>query len=184
MEYSANGRPPPEAVVDAFIPNLNSQEVSVMISARLHKLLDDRGIKYMILKHSPAYTAQEIAASAHIHGRELAKTVMVKIDGTMAMVVLPADERVDFEMLEMAFDARRVELACEEEFSEFFPGCQAGAMPPFGNLYGLKVYLANDMTQNEEICFNAGSHTELIRMRLSDFMDMVQPRVFQFAMPA
>jgi len=138
----------------------------------------------MIIRHSPAYTAQEIAASAHIHGHELAKTVMVKVDGHMAMVVLPADERVDFEMLEAAFDARHVELATETEFADRFQGCQAGAMPPFGNLFGLRVFVAKDLTQNKEICFNAGSHTELIRMPLADFLDLVKPRVFQFAVCA
>ena len=143
---------------------------------RLKKVLDQNGIKYVMLNHSPAYTAQEIAAAAHIPGKELAKTVILKLDGTFAMAVLPASCRIDFELVKDAFTATRVELATEDEFSNLFPNCEAGAMPPFGNLYGMHVYVAPELAEDEYIAFNAGTHTQLIQMKYVDFEDLVQPQ--------
>ncbi len=148
---------------------------------RLKEYLDGHGIRYVSISHSPSYTAQEIAASAHIPGREMAKTVMIKVDGKMAMAVLSASTHVDFDMLREAAGAETVELATEEEFESMFPGCELGAMPPFGNLYDMEVFVAEDLAEDEEIVFNAGSHTELIRMKYSDFEDLVSPVVVQFA---
>ncbi len=102
---------------------------------KLREFLDQNSVKYVSISHSPAYTAQEIAASAHIPGQELAKTVMVKLDGKMAMAVLPASFKVDLDHLGSATGADAVELATEEEFKGLFPGCEPGAMPPFGNLW-------------------------------------------------
>ena len=143
---------------------------------RLKNVLNQNGIKYVILKHSPAYTAQEIAAAAHIPGKEVAKTVILKLDGIFAMAVLPASCQIDFELLQDAFSATRVELATEDEFEKLFPNCEAGAMPPFGNLYGMHVYVAPELAEDEYIAFNAGSHSELIQMRYVDFEDLVQPQ--------
>lgn len=148
---------------------------------KLKEYLDGHGIRYVSISHSPSYTAQEIAASAHIPGRELAKTVMIKVDGKMAMAVLPASTHVDFDMLREVAGAESVELATEEEFESMFPGCELGAMPPFGNLYDMEVFVADDLAEDEEIAFNAGSHTELIRMKYSDFEDLVCPVVVAFA---
>ena len=100
---------------------------------KLKDFLDAEKVKYIMISHSQAFTAQETAASAHISGKELAKTVMVKIDGKMAMAVLPASYRVDFELLKKAAGAKEAELATEDEFKGMFPGCDVGAMPPFGN---------------------------------------------------
>ena len=147
---------------------------------RLKKFLDEHQVKYVTLSHSPAYTAQEIAASAHIKGKDLAKTVMVKIDGDMAMAVLPASFQVDLHMLRDVFDAERVELATEDEFKDLFPRCEVGAMPPFGNLYDMDVFVAEELTADEEIAFNAGSHTELLKIPYADFARLVQPRVLEF----
>jgi Ala-tRNA(Pro) deacylase len=133
------------------------------------------------IKHSAAYTAQEIAASAHVPGKELAKTVMVKIDGQMAMAVLPASFRVDFKDLKDLAGAKKVELASEQEFKKLFPECEVGAMPPFGNLYDMAVYVANPLPEDEEIAFNAGSHTELIRLPYKDFQKLAKPTVGDFA---
>jgi Ala-tRNA(Pro) deacylase len=144
---------------------------------RLQEFLDNHGVKYVTIRHSPAYTAQEIAQSAHIRGQYLAKTVMVKIDGKMAMAVLPASQKVDLELLRQAAGAKKVELAREAEFQERFPGCEAGAMPPFGNLYGMDVYVADALTADKQIAFNAGSHTELIKTAYEDFERLVQPKV-------
>ena len=144
---------------------------------RLKEYLDEENIKYVAISHSKAFTAQEIAASAHIPGRELAKVVMVKVDGDMAMVVLPADHKVDFTDLVETVAADNAELATEGEFRNLFPGCEVGAMPPFGNLYGMEVFVEESLADDEAIAFNAGSHTELIRLAYADFERLVQPKV-------
>jgi len=150
---------------------------------KLKEFLDRENVKYVSIRHSPAFTAQEIAASAHIPGKELAKTVMVKIDGQMAMVVLPASYRINFELLAEALGAKRVELATEGEFRKLFPDCELGAMPPFGNLYGMDVYVAEVLTDDREIAFNAGSHIELMKLSYKDFDRLVQPRVVKLRTP-
>jgi Ala-tRNA(Pro) deacylase len=149
---------------------------------KLREFLDRHQVKYVTISHSQAFTAQQVAASAHIPGREMAKTVMVKLDGKMAMAVLPASFQVDFDLLKEATGAGRVELAEEKEFKGLFPKCEVGAMPPFGNLYDMDVYVAESLTEDEEIAFNAGSHTELIRMAYNDFERLVQPTVMAFSM--
>jgi Ala-tRNA(Pro) deacylase len=156
-------------------------EDDVMPIKKLKKLLDTENVKYVTVSHSPAFTAQETAASAHIPGKELAKTVMVIIDGKMAMAVLPAYCRLDFELLKAAAKAREVELATEKEFKDMFPECDVGAMPPFGNLYGMEVFVAEKLAEDEEIAFNAGSHTELIKLSYKDFERLVMPTVARLA---
>lgn len=148
----------------------------------LKEFLDANGVRYVTISHSKAYTANEVAASAHVPGKSMAKTVMVKVDGRMAMAVLPAAFRVSFDQLRDAIGAREVVLAEEAEFRELFPECEIGAMPPFGNLYGLPVYVAHTLGENEEIAFNAGSHTEVIRLAYADFDRLVKPRVLSFAL--
>jgi len=148
---------------------------------KLKQFLDDNGVRYVTIQHSPTFTAQEIAASAHIPGKELAKTVMVKIDGKMAMAVLPASFKVDMEKLKVATEAGTVELAGEQEFKDMFPACEIGAMPPFGNLYAMDVFAAEVLAEDEEIAFNAGSHTELIRLAYADFERLVQPKVVKIS---
>ena len=156
-------------------------EGSLMPVSRLKEFLDLNHVPYITISHSPAYTAQGIAASAHVKGKELAKTVMVKVDGKLAMAVLPAPYKVDFELLRKQLKSDKVELATEQEFEKVFPGCEVGAMPPFGNLYGINVYVAESLTEDESIAFNAGSHTELIRMSYSDFNRLVHPTILAFA---
>ncbi len=151
---------------------------------RLKSFLDEHHVKYVTVSHSTAYTAQEIAASAHVKGKELAKTVMIKIDGEMTMAVLPASFQVDLHMLMDVFEAEKVELATEDEFKNLFGNCELGAMPPFGNLYGLDVYVARELIEDDEIAFNAGSHTELVKLAYEDYARLVQPQVLDFtAMP-
>ena len=147
-----------------------------MPAKRLKEFLDSRQIKYVTINHSLAYTAHEIAGSAHIPGNRLAKTVMFKIDGKIAMAVLPGSEKVDLDSLKQAAGAKEVELASELEFKDRFPECEIGAMPPFGNLYGMQVFAAKNLPA-DEIAFNAGSHTELIRMSYKDFESLVQPKI-------
>jgi Ala-tRNA(Pro) deacylase len=149
---------------------------------KLKEFLDNQNIKYVTISHSAAYTAQEIAASAHIPGKELAKTVMVKIDGKMAMAVLPASYNVDFDLFKKVAGTSKVELATEKEFKDMFPGCDVGAMPPFGNLYGMDVFVAESLAEDEEIAFNAGSHAELIRLAYKDFGRLAKPKVGRFSL--
>ncbi len=152
-----------------------------MPARKVKEFLDSHGAKYVTITHSPAYTAQEIAASAHIPGKQLAKTVILKIDGKMAMAVLPASDRVDFDLLRKAAAAGKVELAGEREFKGMFPECEVGAMPPFGNLYEMEVFVAKPLAEDEEIAFNAGSHTELIRLAFRDFEKLVQPKIVELS---
>jgi len=148
--------------------------------SRLKDFLDDHHIKYVTIQHSMAYTAQEIAAKAHIPGKELAKTVIVKIDGKNAMAVLPASYRINLGRLKQVCRASQVELASEEDFRDLFPGCETGAMPPFGNLYNMDVYVENSLVDDEDIAFNAGSHTELIKLSYQDFEKLVHPKTASF----
>ena len=144
---------------------------------QLKEFLDSNNIKYVSIKHSLAYTAQEIASSSHIPGKEMAKVVIVKINNKMAMVVLPSYEQIDFKLLRKACGTNTVELAHEREFKDMFPECEVGAMPPFGNLYGMDVFVSEDIAENKEIAFNAGSHTELIKLTYKDFEQLVHPTV-------
>ena len=147
---------------------------------KLKEFLDQERIKYVSIVHSTAYTAQEVAASAHITGKELAKTVIVELDGKMAMAVLPANRKIVLQDLREVTGSQEVKFASEERFKQRFPDCETGAMPPFGNLYGMDVYLAESLTDNDQIAFNAGSHTEVIKLSYKDFERLVQPKVVSF----
>lgn len=148
-----------------------------MPATKLKEFLDKHRVKYVTIRHSVAYTAQEIASLTHISGKEMAKTVMVKLDGIMAMAVVPGPHHVDLDALKAVAAAGSAELANEPEFKSMFPDCEAGAMPPFGNLYGMPVYSAEELREDQTIAFNAGTHSELFRMRYADFENLVQPRV-------
>ena len=147
---------------------------------KLKEYLDKMNVKYVTLTHTLAYSTQQTAAVTHIRGKELAKTVMVKIDGKMAMVVLPASFKVNLELLKTAAGAKTVELATEAEFQNVFADCDVGAMPPFGNLYGMEVYAEEKLAEDEEIAFNACSHTELIMLAYRDFARLVKPKLGRF----
>ena len=148
---------------------------------KLKTFLDENNVKYLTIRHSRAYTSQEIAASSHIAGKEIAKTVMINIDGKMIMAVLPASYHIDFESLKEIFGTKNVTLATEPEFKYRFPDCELGAMPPFGNLYDMEVYVAESLSEDKEIAFNAGSHTELIKLDYVDFECLVNPRILKFS---
>jgi Ala-tRNA(Pro) deacylase len=152
-----------------------------MSLTRLKDFLDEQHIKYISISHSVAYTAQGIAALAHIPGKEVAKTVIAKLDGTLAMAVVPASRRVDLALLKTVSGAHTLELASEDEFKKKFPDCETGAMPPFGNLYGMTVYADELLTHDKEIAFNAGSHRELIRMAWEDYEKLVKPKIIQLS---
>jgi Ala-tRNA(Pro) deacylase len=154
---------------------MRSKKEVVMVLAKLTEYLDSNHINYAVIDHSPAYTAQGVAERAHISGKELAKAVMIRLNGELAMVVLPAKFNVDLVSLRKAIRARTVELAMEEEFQDRFPQCETGAMPPFGNLFGLPVYADDSLEKDKEIAFNAGTHRDLIRMAWEDFKRLVAP---------
>ncbi len=142
---------------------------------KLKEFLDDNGIKYVSIRHSPAYTAQEVAASGHIPGREMAKTVIVRLDGRLAMVAVPASEQVSLERLKETAGAKEAEIAEEAEFKDRFPGCESGAMPPFGNLFDMDVFVSETLAGDEQIAFSAGSHSELLKLAYQDFERLVGP---------
>ncbi|MCC7413148.1 MAG: YbaK/EbsC family protein [Gammaproteobacteria bacterium] len=147
---------------------------------KLLDYLDSKHVKYVLIRHSRAYTAQEIAQAAHIPGATLAKTVMVKIDGAMAMAVLRGPDKIDRDLLRGCAGAASCELASEEEFRNLFAQIEVGAMPPFGNLYDLPVYVDEALARDERIAFNAGSHTELVQLAYADFVRLVQPKSGNF----
>jgi Ala-tRNA(Pro) deacylase len=153
----------------------------VMSLLRLRQFLDSYNIKYVVISHSVAYTAGGIAALTHIPGKEVAKTVIVKIDDTLAMAVVSASQHVDLELLKAATKAKAVQLAAEQEFKGRFPDCETGAMPPFGNLYGMKVFADEILSRDREIVFNAGSHRELVRLAWEDFERLIEPKVMKLA---
>jgi Ala-tRNA(Pro) deacylase len=152
-----------------------------MALQRLKEFLDSENIKYVVISHSLAYTAAGTAALTHIPGKELAKTVIVKIDNALAMAVVSASQHVDLAFLKAATFAKTVALATEDEFKERFPDCEVGAMPPFGNLYAMPVFAEESLSRDKEIAFNAGSHRELVQIAWEDFEKLVQPRIMKIA---
>jgi len=151
-----------------------------MPAMTLKAFLDRRNVKYISIRHSMAFTAAEVAASVHVKGRDFAKTVIVKIDGAMAMVVLPATRRIVLHDLREMLGNDRIRLATETEFKDAFPDCEIGAMPPFGNLYNMPVYVAASLAEETEIAFNAGTHSEVIQLSYEDFEQLVKPMVLDF----
>jgi Ala-tRNA(Pro) deacylase len=152
-----------------------------MPAAKLKEFLNKESIKFVSITHSVAYTAQEIAWITHTPGKELAKTVMVKIDDALAMAVLPASFHVDLARLKAAAGGSTIAVATEREFRSQFPDCETGAMPPFGNLYNMTVYADESLAADREIAFNAGTHRELIRISYDDFVRLARPIVCNFA---
>ncbi len=151
-----------------------------MPAATVKAYLDQQGIKYVSIQHSAAYTAPEVAASAHVSGRDFAKNVIVMIQDEMAMVVLPASRRVVLSELRDLLETPHVRLASEAEFKDRFPDCELGAMPPLGNLYGMLTFVSGYLAEEKVIAFNAGTHTEVIKMNYEDFERLVQPTVLDF----
>jgi len=142
---------------------------------KIKAFLEEHGVDYEIAEHPEAFTAQEVAAEAHVPGRHFAKVVTVKVDDRMALAVVPATERVNLERLGQSLGAESVSLATEAEFADRFPDCEPGAMPPFGNLFGMETFLSPRLTAAEEIVFNAGTHTEVMRLSFHDFERLVEP---------
>jgi Ala-tRNA(Pro) deacylase len=152
-----------------------------MPTQRLTDYLEYEDVAYETIAHAAAYTAQGVAAAAHVPGQEVAKSTVVKIDGRFALAVLPAHKKVDLKALGRLAGGKVVSLASEAELVGLFPQCELGAMPPFGNLYGLPVWVDESLAKDITIVFNAGSHREAIRMAFADFRRLVTPRFGAFA---
>jgi Ala-tRNA(Pro) deacylase len=151
------------------------------IATELKELLERHKVRYEVKTHREAFTAQEVAESEHVPGKEMAKVVMLRAGDEFIMAVLPAPYRIDLDRARGALGKPALQLAKETEFAGLFPHCQPGAMPPFGNLYDLPVWVDDALTRDEEIVFNAGTHTETVKMRYADFARLVQPRVASLA---
>jgi Ala-tRNA(Pro) deacylase len=151
------------------------------VATKLKEYLDSNKVQYDVLTHEIAYTAQDTAAAAHVSGQELAKSVVVSADERFVLAILPAPLKVDLERLKQILQARDVRLAHESEFSSLFPGCDRGAMPPFGNLYGIDIYVDESLTRDEDIVFNACTHVDAIRMKYRDFERLAGPKIAAFA---
>lgn len=151
------------------------------LKKRLRDYLDENQVKYVTMIHSKAYTAQEIAAIIHVPGKMFAKTVILKADGKYVMAVLPATHRINLDLFKQVAHAQNVELATEDEFMNLFPHSELGAMPPFGNIYDLPTYVDTSLTRDESICFNATTHSEVIKMAYADYERLVKPVIGTFA---
>lgn len=147
---------------------------------RLQEYLDSHHVHYKVLGHREAYTAPEIAHTLHVSGKMLAKVVMIKADERFVMAVLPSNWKIDFARLKEALGSRHVRLASEDEFKGLFPDCEVGAMPPFGNLYGIDVYVDQSLTEDEQVVFEAGTHDGAVKLRYQDFANLVHPIVAEF----
>jgi len=148
---------------------------------QLKEYLDTNGIKYRVITHSAAYTAQEIAATAHVPGKEMTKVVEIKIDGKLAMAVLPASHFVDLRRIKEMTHATHIETAKEEDYKDIFSDCEVGSMPPFGNLVNQMVFVSTDLAEDPQIAFNAGNHRELVVLSYKDYEKLVKPQVFSFS---
>ena len=148
---------------------------------RLQEYLDSQGVPYEVKLHREAYTSQEIAAASHVSGKVMAKVVMVKRGGAFVMAVLPAACKVGMDRLEQVFGIPGVGIAREHEFANLFPDCDTGAMPPFGNLYQLEVYVDEEIARHSHIVFQAGNHKEAVRMSYADYERLAKPVVGEFA---
>ncbi|MCB1111953.1 MAG: YbaK/EbsC family protein [Chlamydiales bacterium] len=149
-------------------------------SKRLITFLDENNVKYEVLQHPEAYTAQEIAGEQHVPGKQVVKSVIVNIDGDPVMCVLPSIHMIDFDSLKNLTDGEDIQLASEDELAEIFPEYEVGAEPPFGHLYGLEVYVDKFLENDKEIVFNAGSHTDMIKMSYKDYLRLTNPTVAEF----
>ena len=150
------------------------------VSDKLKRLFEEEKVPYEIMVHSESYTAQEKAAGLHVPGAQLAKVVMVKADRDLVMLVLSADHSIDFGSLKEVLGTRKVTLAGEEDFGHLFPDCDLGAMPPFGNLYDIPVWVEERLAEQESIIFNACTHYEVAKILYRDYERLVGPKVAGF----
>jgi Ala-tRNA(Pro) deacylase len=147
----------------------------------MEQYLRENGVGFEGMSHAEAFTMQGVAAALHVSGHQVAKVVMVKADGDMAMLVVPAPYRLDFPKVRAMLGAKKISLAAEEDFSELFPDCETGAMPPFGNLYGVPVYADEALAEEQDIVFRVGTHQDSFKIAYAGFARLAQPTVGRFA---
>jgi Ala-tRNA(Pro) deacylase len=152
-----------------------------MPAQKLKQMLDQHNIRYIGINHSPAYTARQTAESTFVPRREFAKTIIVDLDSEKVMAVVPTSHHVDLEALRNLAHANEARLATEDEFKALFPDCEVGAMPPFGSLYDTRVFVDEMVTEVDDLCFNAGSHEQILRMECADYLKLEQPVIGVFA---
>jgi len=160
---------------------MGTEATKMTVLKKLKEYLEKSRVRYEVGYHERVYTSQEVAAAMHVPGKELAKVVIVKADGKMVMLVLPASYRVETKKLKKVLKCKKLGVAKEKEFEETFPDCEIGAMPPFGNLYHLEVWVDQALTEDEMIVFRAGSHVETLKIRYEDYARLVNPRVGDFS---
>ncbi len=148
---------------------------------RLIKYLKEERVDFQIHDHRTAYTAEDVAAVEHIPGRLVAKAVIGFADSQMVMLVLPATYVVDYAKAATVLRAHEFRLAEEHEFVPAFPDCEIGALPVFGNLYNLPLYVDKSLTADETITFPAGAHTESITIPYADFERLARPTIVDLA---
>jgi len=147
------------------------------ILKKLKEVLDEAKVSYEVYNHALAYTAQEIAAKQHFSGKEMAKVVMLEVDDKLVMAVIAGSYKINLNTARSSLGANKARLATEEEFIARFPDCEIGAMPPFGNLFGLPVFVDPELEKDEYIYFNAGNHVQTVRLKYKDFERLVKPQV-------
>jgi Ala-tRNA(Pro) deacylase len=152
-----------------------------MATKRIRDFISGSKVSFGLINHRCAYTAQEVAETSRIPGRVLAKTVVVVLDGRLAIVAVPATRLVDLDKLRRETGASHVRLAEESEFRDAFEGCQVGTEPPFGNLFGMDTLVDRELVQEEHIAFNAGTHTDVYVVRTPDYIRLVGPRIIDTA---
>lgn len=150
------------------------------VSGRLRDYLDSQHVKYEWLPHTLAFPAQEVAHTLHVSGKYFAKAVLLQADGRPLMAVLPASHRLNLHELKAELVAKHVEMLPEAELTKLCPDCELGAFPPLGSLYGVDTLVDRSLAQSEDIVFNAGSHTDAVRMKYADYANLVKPRVASF----
>jgi Ala-tRNA(Pro) deacylase len=151
-----------------------------MITKTLKEHLDAHNIKYTVVSHSPAFTAMEVAAMAHVPGRQMAKVVIMRLEQRLTMAVLPSNYRINSARMVKVMHTANLRIANENEFGHMFPDCELGAMPPFGNLYGMQTFVAKSLTEDKFITFSAGTHHEVITLHTEDYLDLVKPKIISF----
>jgi len=151
------------------------------IPSRIRDFLDSENVSFEELRHAPAFTGQEIAHTLHLSGKRCAKTVALEGDGRLALAVLPASHRLNLQDLQSVMEVEHLEMLEESELSKFFPDCQPGAIPPFGRLYGMEVWVDQAVCDSEFVVFCAGTHEDCIRMKYSEFAKLTQPRICRFS---
>lgn len=151
---------------------------------RLEAYLKENKVPFEVMTHEETFTMQEVAAALHVSGKQVAKVVMAKADGEMVMLVLSSPDRLDFSKTGVLLGAKNVRLAKEEEFGDLFQDCEVGGMPPFGNLYGVPVYINKDLTEEEDILFRVGTHTEVMKIAYRDYARLAEPKTGEFVQQA